>query len=112
MTYDEWMAEGKRRFGEDFLNWRFECPICHHVVAVRDYQQYKDKGADPNSATCECIGRYIPGSRKAFENGGRKTGPCDYAGYGLFRLSPVHITDMPGAQPGKIMHCFAFADTE
>lgn len=110
MTYDEWMAEGKSRFGEDFFDWRFECPICHHVASVRDYQQYKAKGADPNSATSECIGRYISGSMKAFAESNCKTGPCDYAGYGLFRLSPVYVTGMPGAPPDKEIHCFAFAN--
>jgi hypothetical protein len=104
ISYENWMVEGQRRFGEDFMNWRFECPVCHHVASVQDYQPFKDRGADANSATCECIGRYIPGSRKAFEETGK--GPCDYAGYGLFRLSPVMVTAAPDIAP---RHCFAFA---
>lgn len=109
MRYEDWLAEGRRRFGQDFGAWKFVCPICKHVAAVDDFKPYKDKGATPDSATSECIGRYIPGSMKAFEESKRTKGPCDYAGYGLFRLSPVHILT-EGQDPKKPTHCFAFAE--
>lgn len=32
--------------------------------------------------------------------------PCDYAGYGLFRLSPVAVVH----EDGKKTDCFAFAE--
>lgn len=108
LTHDAWMEEGRRRFGDDFQQWKFVCPICDHVASIADYEKYKDKGATPNSATCECIGRYsaAPG---AFKGKGvtKGQGPCDYAGYGLFRLSPVHIVR---DDPAKPTHCFAFAE--
>lgn len=105
-SHAEWLAEGRRRFGKTFNDWKFVCPVCKHVAAVGDYQQYADKGSTPSSATSECIGRYIPGSMKAFEASKRTKGPCDYAGYGLFRLSPVRIT----AEDGHKIHSFAFAE--
>jgi hypothetical protein len=100
MTKEEWLERGKVLFGEDFYEWRFVCPICGNVAAVKDYKPYKDKGAHANSATCECIGRYT-GAQSSFDG----TKPCNYAGYGLFRLSPVIVLD-----DGKEIHSFAFAE--
>lgn len=102
-SVDEWIGEGKRRFG-DFYNFRFVCPICGNIAAVSEYEPFKDKGATPNSATCECIGRYV-GAGPAF---GDKIShkPCDYAGYGLFRLSPIRVK----MEDGKEIHSFAFAE--
>jgi len=102
MTKDEWFTEGKRLFGENWDDWRFVCPVCKHVAAIKDFRQYKDQGAGANSATCECIGRYT--GAKDSVNGSQ---PCDYAGYGLFRLSPVRVLD-----DGKTVHSFAFASEE
>lgn len=110
MTLEEWRAEGQRRFGPDFQAWKFRCPICDHVASVADFRQYADRGATPNSATCECIGRYSMGKPALGERRQSVTkgnGPCDYAGYGLFRLSPVHVLQPEGKGP---THCFAFAD--
>jgi hypothetical protein len=101
-TEAEWKAEGERRFGADVMKWRFVCPICKNIAAVEDFKPFK--GADPNSATCECIGRYKAG-KPAFERKPRSK-PCDYAGYGLFRLSPVRVIQ----DGGKEIHCFAFAE--
>lgn len=113
MTHAEWEAEGKRRFGEDIFKWKFQCPICKNVAAIEDYKAFKDQGATPDSATCQCIGRFTGAKRKAF--GDRKsppssaTGqPCDYALFGLFRLPGVIIT----FPDGKKKMSFAFAPTE
>ena len=27
MTIQEWREEGTRRFGEDYMDWKFECPM-------------------------------------------------------------------------------------
>lgn len=104
-TLEEWQEEAMRRFGEDGLKWKFVCPVCVHVASVADYLPYKAQGASPDSAAKECIGRYT--GAKEFKNHGK--GPCNYAGYGLFRLSPIRI-EIPGIQDG--MHCFAFADED
>jgi hypothetical protein len=103
MTYEAWREEGTRRFGADFEQWKFVCPVCAHVAKVADFKQFKDRGATPNSATAECIGRYTGAGE--FKPPG--TGPCNYAGYGFFRLSPVHVVRDDPNQP---THSFAFAD--
>jgi hypothetical protein len=104
MTHAEWEAEGKKRFGEDFMKWKFVCPVCKNVAAVEDYKPFKDKGATPDSATCQCIGRFTGAKYKAFGNPRGK--PCDYALFGLFRLPGV-IVKFPD---GKEKMSFAFAD--
>lgn len=100
MTREEWEAEGARRFGTDRMNWRFVCPLCGYVASVKDW---KDAGADEGEVAFSCVGRHRQGSRSAFFEGGK--GPCDYAGGGLFRLNPVHVTD-----DGNVHQVFAFAD--
>ncbi len=90
MTKAEWMAEGTRLFGPNTDKWRFVCPSCGNLAAIEDFRQYKDRGATPDSATCQCIGRYT-GAKGAFD--AKKFKPCNYAGYGLFRLSPVVVLD-------------------
>lgn len=100
MTYQQWHEEGNRRFGPEFANWKFVCPGCSNVAAVGEFEPFKDKGATPNSATCECIGRYTGG------DWGKNTKPCNYAGYGLFRISPVKVLSPEGTP----VNCFAFAE--
>jgi hypothetical protein len=102
LTYDEWMAEGKRRFGENFHDWKFVCPVCENVAAIGDYKQYKHMGAEANSATCECIGRYQ--GADGFKPLGQ--GPCDYALYGLFSLPGMKVE----LADGKVINSFAFAN--
>lgn len=110
MSYEEWIKEGKRRFGDDIMKWRFVCPICGATFAIEDFRPYKELGATSDSATCECIGRYMPKEKRveAFgEKGNKITKPCDYAGYGLFKLSPVVII-----KDGIEQDCFDFAEPE
>lgn len=81
------MAEAAERFGPDPMNWRFVCPVCGHVASTKDY---KDAGAPESAVAFSCVGRWIPGSKDAFETSGH--GPCTYAGAGLIRLNPVSVT--------------------
>jgi len=102
MHLKEWEHEGLRRFGSNSLLWRFVCPVCGHSQTPLDFKQHARLGAKPSSAYSECIGRYIPGSRDAFREKG--VGPCNYAGYGLFRLGPIEVID----ENGKGTLVFAF----
>lgn len=104
-THEEWIEEGTRRFGACYEDWKFICPICKNIAAIGDYKQYKDKGATPQSATTECIGRYTGTGMQAFGDD-KKSKPCNYALYGLFRL-PGSVITMPDGE--KIMS-FAFAE--
>lgn len=99
-TYEGWIAKGRELFGTDTTRWRFVCPACGHVASVRDW---KDAGAPETAVGFSCVGRWLANARDAFVKG---TGPCNYAGGGLFRLNPVSIT-MPN---GSVEHAFAFAD--
>lgn len=105
MTKAEWMAEGLRRFGPDQLQWRFVCPVCGYVQSAKDY---KDAGAPQPAVAFSCVGRWRKRARKAFDNehGSIKSGPCDYAGGGLFRLNPVTLV----LEDGKESQLFAFAE--
>ena len=103
MTQKEWMEEGKKRFGEDFMNWKFQCPMCCHVASIKDF---KDAGAkDPNCAYQECIGRY---QGKGAPVKGDSSG-CNWAAYGLFGIpNGKGITVI--SDDGIGTECFDFAE--
>jgi hypothetical protein len=96
-TTEEWLEEAERRFGEDFLAWKFKCPMCGHVASVADFQTAGAK--NPNCAYTECIGRYTgQGSPSEAKGNG-----CDWAAYGLFGI-PKGGVKVDGR------HIFDFAD--
>lgn len=76
----EWELVGEALFGEDKINWRFQCPVCGNVqsiaIAKEKWPELEGRGWQPHT---ECIGRYLE------ERGG-----CDWAAYGLFQ-GPVLI---------------------
>ncbi len=89
MTREEYLAEGRRLFGNDMMAWRFKCPVCGHIASAADY---KAAGAPEGAVAFSCVGRWLPNSQEAF---GRKPivkgQPCNYAGGGLFGLNPVNV---------------------
>lgn len=102
----EWLSQARSLFGDDPKKWRFKCPVCGHSQTLADFEAI---GAEPQSAYTECIGRYLLsrasglGSKSA--DGGKKS-PCDYAAFGLFRLSPAPEVVPDGG--GKPVAVFAF----
>jgi hypothetical protein len=111
-TYEEWRAEGERRFGKDQMNWKFVCPVCKHVQSTTDY---KNAGAPSDVVGFSCVGRWLPECRDAFglrkpRKGDKKgkEGPCNYAGGGLFRINPVTVL-FPDQKSGQFFD-FAPAD--
>lgn len=96
-TEAEWNAKGKKLFGDNHTQWWFKCPSCNRVQCVEEFRQFKPKGANPNTAYQECMGRYT---------GGRK-GPhkCDWAAFGLFQ-GP----DMVTREDGTKIPVFEFAE--
>lgn len=106
MTQQEWMDEGKSRFGEDFMNWKFQCPMCGHISSIKDF---KDAGAnDPNCAYQECIGRY---TGKGSPKEGDSTG-CNWAAYGLFGIPNGKGIIVTSDEDGTGTECFDFAEQE
>ncbi len=100
MTHAEWIVEAKKRYG-DFESVKFRCPMCGHVASVAEYQAAQ---APEGMIGFSCIGRITTAHRKAF--GGKGPGPCDYAGGGLFRVNPIHLTE--NGEP--FCEVFDFAD--
>jgi len=108
MTADEFLKKGEALFGADKFKWKFKCPMCGNIQTPEDFRQYKDKGATPDGAYQECIGRYEEG-RRAFgkKEKGEKPRPCDYASYGLFRIG--HMLTYPD---GHEVVVFPFAEAK
>jgi hypothetical protein len=96
-----WRAEATRRFGDDFLKWRFVCPACGHIASAADY---KAAGAPSRAVAFSCIGRFLPKPRDAFDS--KRAGPCNYAGGGLLRLNPVEVR----MDDGETTFAFDFAE--
>jgi hypothetical protein len=93
LTRDEWLAEGRELFGDNFFDWRFVCPGCGHVQSIGDFREHKDRGATPDAAAKECIGRYEEKPASWSEGEAKKGGPCDYAAYGLFFIGNTIVLD-------------------
>lgn len=102
MTHEEWLAEGRKRFGENELLWRFVCPRCGHVQCAEDFRQFQHYGATTASAYSECLGRYPVAVKKP-----QGKGPCDYAARGLFQFAPLRVLI-----DGDEIHAFAFAEAD
>jgi hypothetical protein len=101
LSLSEWQAEGRRRFGEDEMRWRFVCPSCGHIASVQDW---KDAGASIRHVAFSCVGRWRGGDdKKTFK---KKGGPCYYAGGGLIGLNPVAVVQANG----QVVNIFDFAE--
>lgn len=81
-TEKEWNEKGVELFGLDRFKWAFKCPLCGNIATAEDFRKFADKGARPDSAYQECLGRYTGGIKG--EHG------CDWCAYGLFR-GPVSV---------------------
>jgi len=108
-TREEWLAESVRRFGEDVNNWRFICPSCGYIARVKEW---RDLDAH-NSTAISCIGRYTnpPSKQTIFSKTG---GPCNYAGYGLFKLNPIKVVtkEDDGSEHDSFAFDWAYEETK
>lgn len=99
-----WLEEGKRRFGEDALQRRFVCPMCHKEYSVQEFIDAGGKGGPYQ----ECIGRYLgagsPGAPDGNPNG------CNWVAYGL--LGCAGKGRLIQADDGHIVEAFHFAEVE
>ena len=112
MTYADWAAEGKRRFGEDCMNWRFVCCNCGHVQAISDFRELHVLGkfpGTPSDAYFSCIGRFddrIP--RNQIGELGDTEGKeyCNYTLGGLIKLNKLVVI----TEDGERNPVFEFAE--
>lgn len=101
---EAWTKEGNRRFGDNYMDWKFLCPMCGHIASVQDF---KNAGAkDPNCAYQECIGRY---TGKSSPVKGDSSG-CDWCAYGLFGIPKGGVIVMRDKENAS--HIFDFAPEE
>jgi len=103
LSLDDWLAEGKARFGDDPRMWPFVCPNCKHVQTMNDFAELKRLGifdGDIQDAYFYCIGRIdtrIPEKDIGRIDGVDKS-PCDYTLGGLFRFAKTIVIDGDGEE--------------
>lgn len=121
LTQAELMAEAKSRFGNEPLDFAFQCPSCKDIATLRDFltvrheKRHRDgsecKG-HPEAAGQECIGRYLgalAGAPTKDQGRTKASRGCDWCAFG-FIPGPWTITFPDGhearsfplapAQPG------------
>lgn len=74
----QWTEDGEKLFGTDKKEWKFKCPACGKISAVKDFKEYTD---DPNDAIQMCIGRV--NGKGSSDQTDRGHG-CNWAAFGLF----------------------------
>jgi len=88
ITHEDWLVEGKRRFGPDNRYWRFVCPSCG---AEQTAQDFLDCGVDPAEIGrligFSCIGRFA------------KDKGCDWSLGGLFKIHKVEVAMKDCSRP-------------
>ncbi|MFJ8798448.1 VVA0879 family protein [Streptomyces sp. NPDC102487] len=111
LTQAELWAEATDRFGDDPLQWAFQCPSCKDIANGDDFKKVLDdnQGAEQPKRRGrpviwtdvlgrECIGRYLGAL-----DGGTSPRGCNWAAYGLFS-GPWFVT-----MPDTDRHAPSFA---
>lgn len=92
IMHDDWIAELKKRFGNDAKNWAFKCPQCGHIQTIQDFIDHKID--EPESKVMfSCIGRYV------------KNIGCDWTLGGLLKIHTYSVFCN-----GKVSPVFEMAD--
>lgn len=77
----EWLEEAKKRFGEDWKQWKFVCPVCKTVQTAQDLI---DRGVEEQKVQSylafSCIGRF-----------GDKDKGCDWTLGGLLKIHTLEV---------------------
>ena len=63
MTWSEFLAEGKKRFGENRNEWRFVCVACGHVQSIADFMARHP--GEKREDVANWLGQYLSGVSKA-----------------------------------------------
>lgn len=101
----EWTEEGKKRFGDNYAEWKFLCPACGHVASGQDF---KEVAAKPNDMYQGCIGRHN-GKGKNPDKDDNENG-CNWAAFGLFGTMGKGRIII--AEDGAEVEVFDFAEVE
>ncbi len=100
-TEKEWLDEGTKRFGENRLDWEFECPYCSTSQTARDFLDNSEDKEEMRKLISSgvvgfsCIGRYV-----------EKEIGCNWTCGGLFQ---IHTTSV-FTEEGKEVPCFDFSE--
>lgn len=116
LRHDDWVAEGRERFGEDSTDWKYVCPSCGQVQSLRDFLA---AGTRPREASTvvgfACVGRanLSTAARDLVVEFGEPTrgAGCRYLSNGLFPISPVEVWYYQG-QDLQTRPSFEWADPE
>lgn len=91
LTQAELVTEARERFGDNPLDWAFQCPSCRDVATGADFRkalnEHPAKHRDGSEVIAsdrlgqECIGRTLGVLDKRRTYSGRG---CDWTAYGLF----------------------------
>lgn len=112
LTQDELLSLLQDRFGNDPMDWAFQCPQCGDIASGKDFSEAlkakpltRTDGSKVMASDIfgqQCVGRLLgvlsvpPGE---WEGRG-----CDWSAFGLFR-GPVRVTTAEGGE----MFCFPVA---
>ena len=101
INVDEWRAKGEQYGGGSIMNAKFMCVSCRNIQTP---QQFKDRGAVPELAAVQCVGRLDMTAAHAWGKGQ----PCDWTLGGLFGgFGHENIVVLPDGAERK---AFPFAD--
>ena len=89
MTREDWIAGGKKLYGDDMKRWKFRCPNCNHVQCGQDFIDLNIENSE-RYVYFTCIGRFIEGNKGEI---GNDIAPCNYTNGGLFNFAKLQITD-------------------
>lgn len=115
LTQEQFVTEAKRRFGPDYLNWKFVCPACGTVQSIR---QLKDAVVSSGGTPADvegyigfsCIGRFTKqgdAGISAHHKGQSWNKGCNWTLGGLFTIHTMEVEI-----EGRKRPCFEFADHE
>lgn len=98
MTMEEWNSMLRDKFGDNFSDWKFVCPVCGRVQSVGDFERH---GIDSNLAYQHCLGRHVSIGKKGEKD-------CNYTIHGLFCLAKTMVINdkcipVPVFEPANVL---------
>ena len=94
LTHNEWLARGRKLYGDDSRKWQFRCVICGNVQSHESVTARNPKIRDTsNWIYFACEGRHTEGIG------------CDWTLGGLLKAHKLEVND-----DGERVPCFEFAD--